>query len=298
MKYLKYIDKKVGSQDGKVFVVTGATSGIGLDVTKQLAHKGGKVYMAVRNIEKANKVKKDILKQLPNADLEIIKYDQADFSSIEEFANKIKDMRIDVLVLNAGIFHTWNDKSTVDGYPLTVGTNYVGLYYLSTKLDKAFLNGNIKRVVVTSSLVHVLGKTKHYKKYLLEVKNKPNRTYNVSKRMDHEFAANLKSKYPNLEVVLTHPGFARTNIIKASSNSFKSWVKFAGDKFMKFFANSSEKSAICTLLSSTLPEVDELTFIYPRGPLHCVGYPKISSRKVNKIKSESLELASKEVIVS
>ena len=82
MRYLKYIDINVESQKGKVFVVTGATSGIGLEVSKQLAYKGAKVIMAVRNLAKANKIKEDILKEVKDADLEIMKFDQADFSSI------------------------------------------------------------------------------------------------------------------------------------------------------------------------------------------------------------------------
>lgn len=298
MKYLKYINKYISSQKGKTFIVTGATSGIGLEVTKQLAYKEAKVILAVRNISKAEKVKESILKEVKDADIEIAKYDQADFSSIEEFANKIKDNKYDCLILNAGIFHPTNNMCTVDGYPLTIGTNYLGTYYLARCLSSSFEKGNIKRVVVTSSLVRVFGKTKHYQKYILDVKNKPNRTYNISKRMNYNFAANLKAKYPNLEVVITHPGLARTNIIQADSSSFKSWFKFAGDKFLKIFANSAEKSAICTLLSATKVDKNELDFVYPRGVLHAVGYPKISHRKVEKIKDVSLEDITEKILAT
>ena len=298
MKYLKYINKNIPNLKGKTFIVTGATSGIGLEVSKQLAYKDAKVIMAVRNLNKANKVKEDILKEVKDADIEIIKYDQADFSSIEEFANNIKDNKYDGLILNAGIFHPTNNMTTVDGYPLTIGTNYLGAYYLMKCLSSSLEKGNIKRVVVTSSLVRVFGKTKHYEKYLLNVKNKPNRTYNISKKMNYNFAANLKAKYPNLEVVITHPGLARTNIIKADSSSFKSWFKFAGDKFLKIFANSAEKSAICTLLSASKDDVNELDFIYPRGPFHAVGYPKISHQKLAKIKDAKLEGISEKILAN
>ena len=296
MKYLKYINKHIPNQKGKTFIITGATSGIGLEATKQLAYKEAKVIMAVRNLKKAETVKEEIIKEVPNANIEIMRYDQADFSSIEEFANLIKNNKYDCLILNAGIFHPTNNMKTVDGYPLTIGTNYLGMYYLAEHLKESFSNGNIKRVVVTSSLVRVFGRTKHYKKYLLEVRNHPNRTYNISKKMNYNFAANLKAKYPNLEVVITHPGLARTNIIQADSSSFKSWFKFAGDKFLKIFANSAEKSAICTLLSATKTEICELDFVYPRGIIHAVGYPKISHRKIDKIKDPYLEESTHQIL--
>lgn len=296
MKYLKYVDKKIPRQDGKVFVVTGATNGIGFALSKQLAYLGAKVIMAVRNLDKAKQRKEEILREVPNANIEIYKYDQADFSLINEFVNSIKDIKIDVLVLNAGIYHPTNNSVTVDGYPLTVGTNYLGAYYLVNKLDSMIRAKIIKRIVVTSSLVHVFGHTKHYEKYILDVKNRPNRVYNVSKQMNYILAANIKNKYPDLEVVLTHPGIARTNIIKSDCSSFKTWFKFAGDRFMKIFANSAEKSAISSLIASTKEDIDELDFVFPRGLFHCVGYPKIVHRKVNKIKDESLELASNKLI--
>lgn len=296
MKYIKYIDKNIAKQSGKTFAVTGATAGIGLALTKQLAYLNATVIMAVRNLDKANKVKEEILKEVPNAKLEILRYDQADFSSIEEFANKIKDRKIDCLVMNAAIFHPRNDKVTVDGYPLTIGTNYLGVYYLAHKLDSSFRNGNISRVVLTSSLVRVFGKTKHFEKYLTIVKNKPNRTYNVSKQMIYNFAGNLRIKYPNLEVILTHPGIAKTNIIKSDSTSFKWWFKVVGDRAIKTFANPAEKSSLCSLVSATKTDIKDINFIYPRGPLHYIGYPHVGFKKLDKIKNESLELVSAKII--
>ena len=296
MKYLKYIDKYVTSQKGKTFIVTGATSGIGRALAFQLAYKDANVILACRNISKANKVKEEILKQFPNANIEIAQYDQADFSSIDNFVNSIKDRKIDCLVLNAGIYHCHNDLTTVDGYPLTVGTNYIGAFYLCSKLDEKFKNGDIKRVVVTSSIVHRFGKTKHYEKYLLNVKNKPNRTYNVSKKMNYDFAANLKTAIPNLEVVLTHPGLARTSIIKEDHSSLPLFIKYAGDRFLKIFANSAEKSAICTLFASTKDLKFDLEYVIPRGLFHLVGYPKIKYLNPSKIKNESLELATKKIV--
>lgn len=295
MKYLKYIDSHVVDQSGKTFVITGATNGIGYQLAFQLAYKNANLILACRNLTKANKVKEELLSKYPNINVEVIKYDQADFSSISEFAEQVKDRKIDVLILNAGVFHNKNNMVTVDGYPLTVGTNYIGSYYLCNKLAKSLVT-NIKRVVITSSVVHVFGKTKHIKKYLLEVKDKPNRTYNVSKYLNYCFAGNLKDEFPNLEVVLTHPGIARTNIIKEENSSLSKFVKVGGDIFLKIFANSAEKSALCTLIASTKEVKKPLEFVIPRVPLHFIGLPTIKSKKVERIKNEQLRLVSEEII--
>ena len=296
MKIFDYIDKKVPCQKGKTFIVTGATSGIGLEVSRQLLFKHANLVMACRNIKKAEETKAQLLKEFPNASIEILSYDQANFESIEEFAKTIENRKIDALVLNAGIFHPTNNLTTVDGYPLTIGTNYLGAYYLLEKLENSFKNGSIKRVVVTYSLINVFGKTKHYEKYLLNIKKKPNRTYNISKRMNYHLAGNLKVKHPELEVVLTHPGIARTNIIKSDSSSFRWWFKVAGDRFLKIFGNSAKKSAICTLFAATLPFDKPLPAVYPRGPFHYIGLPKITSKNPQKIKNEQLALISKKII--
>ena len=296
MKIFDYIDKRVPSLEGKTFVVTGANSGIGLEVSRQLLFKGANLVMACRNLEKANKVKDEFLKEYSNSHIEILPYDQASFSSIEEFAKTIENRKIDALILNAGIFHPTNNLTTVDGYPLTIGTNYLGAYYLLEKLENSLQKRNIKRVVVTYSLVNVFGKTRHYEKYLLNIKKKPNRTYNISKRMNYHLAANLKVKHPELEVTLTHPGIARTNIIKSDASSFRWWFKVAGDRFLKLFGNSAKKSAICTLFAATLTFDKPLPVVYPRGFFHYIGLPKISSRKVDKIKDEQLALISKKII--
>ena len=296
MKYCRYVDERVSSLEGKTYVVTGSTNGIGLEASRFFLYKGANLIMAVRNLSKAEEVKEEFLKQFPNANIEILKYDQADFASIEEFVNKIKNRKIDCLVLNAGIYHPKKNQSTVDGYPLTVGTNYLGAFYLTKLLDESFKNQSIKRVVVTSSVVHVIGHTKHLEKYLLNERNHRNRMYNVSKQFNYQFAGNLKAQYPNLEVVLTHPGIAKTNIIKSGESSFKAWFQTLGARFLKIFGNSAEKSAICTFFASTIDAGNNIKYVYPRGLFHFTGYPKIACKKCDKIKNEQLSLISNKII--
>lgn len=296
MKFKKYIDKNIPDLSDKLIVVTGANSGLGFELTKQIAYKHGKVLMACRNLEKANAAKEKILKEIPDASLDVIKYDQADFSSIEEFAKKIEDLKIDSFVFNAGIYHPRKYLKTVDGFPLTIGTNYVGAYYLTRLLDKSFKNGNIKRAIFVSSVVHVIGHYKDPKTFVFGDDKNVNRTYNVSKQMCYELAGNIKDKYKDeLEVVLTHPGIAKTGILREEHNSFSYLFKKLGDTAMRTLANSAEKSALCTLIAVSKEKVEELDYYFPRGLFHIAGKPGHKKLKINKTKNESLELVSQEL---
>jgi len=82
MKYTKWLDKNIPSLEGKLYIVTGANSGIGFHTTLSLVYKGASVIMACRNLTKAQKAKEKILEEFPNANLFIEEYDQASFDSI------------------------------------------------------------------------------------------------------------------------------------------------------------------------------------------------------------------------
>jgi short-subunit dehydrogenase len=86
------------SLEGKQFLITGATSGIGKEAARELARVGAKVTIAARSIEKAEAVKKEI----STSRIEILQLDLADLESVRKAARNL-DYEIDVLILNAGI---------------------------------------------------------------------------------------------------------------------------------------------------------------------------------------------------
>ncbi len=96
-KYLSLIP----SFQQKKILVTGATSGIGLSLTKQLLSKDAHVVMIIRNIDKGNKVKEELLTQYPNAKIDIIQYDQSDYDSIDKAIIQIKEKHSDFYALAA-----------------------------------------------------------------------------------------------------------------------------------------------------------------------------------------------------
>ena len=82
---VKFLEK-LSSLEDKVYIVTGANSGLGYETSLNLAYKKAKVIMACRNINKAERAKEKILEKVPGAEIDIVKYDQSSFESIDKFS--------------------------------------------------------------------------------------------------------------------------------------------------------------------------------------------------------------------
>lgn len=121
----------IPDQTGRVAVITGANSGIGLETARQLAIRGATVVLACRRPERAEAAVQDILSDAPGADLDTQRLDLASLASVRAAADELRDRydRIDLLVNNAGIMYT--DRGvTADGFELQFGTNHLGHFAL------------------------------------------------------------------------------------------------------------------------------------------------------------------------
>ena len=105
---------------GKRFLITGATSGIGLAAATELARRNGHVYITARSVEKA----RDAIKKIGPGLVEYLLMDLTDLDSVRKAAARV-DKQFDVVVLNAGIMATPFTK-TKDGFELQLGTNHLG----------------------------------------------------------------------------------------------------------------------------------------------------------------------------
>ena len=136
MKYTAWLNQHIADLSKKTILITGANSGLGFYAAKQLAYRGGHILMACRNLKTAEIAKKDILKDVPQAKLTIVPFDQSSFQSIDYFVNLIKaeHPKIDILLLNAGIIMPDPKLKTPEGFPLTTGVNFFNVYYLLREL--------------------------------------------------------------------------------------------------------------------------------------------------------------------
>jgi saccharopine dehydrogenase-like NADP-dependent oxidoreductase len=88
----------------KVIVVTGANTGIGYETALDLARRGGRVILACRDLESANKAAEKIRKQTRNQNVTTKCLDLASFDSVKQFAASLSNLKsIDILINNAGL---------------------------------------------------------------------------------------------------------------------------------------------------------------------------------------------------
>jgi protochlorophyllide reductase len=117
---------------GKVVVVTGANSGLGLECAKTLASKGATVVMTARSLQKGETARQEILQEQPNASLDLMKLDVGDLSSVRAFAAAFKEKydRLDILLNNAGVMAIPRQE-TPDGFEMQLGVNHLGHFALT-----------------------------------------------------------------------------------------------------------------------------------------------------------------------
>ncbi|KAF3760650.1 NAD(P)-binding protein [Cryphonectria parasitica EP155] len=132
-----FTDKDIGDLDGKVYIVTGANTGVGKDVAQVLYAKHARVYCAARSEEKALKAIEAIRTAVPGSrgELRFLYLDLADLSTIRASAEQFlaQEDKLHVLFNNAGVMTPPQGSRTAQGYELQLGVNNVGTF-LFTKL--------------------------------------------------------------------------------------------------------------------------------------------------------------------
>jgi len=140
----------------KVAVVTGSSSGIGLEAAADLCSKGYHVVYACRSEERARAAMAHAEKVVKGAKTTFLQLDTGKMKSVKAFATAfLKDFdRLDVLVNNAGSgYFVKADRVTEDGVEAFFGTNYLGPFLL-TKLLTDVIKKSKGRVVNVSSIEH------------------------------------------------------------------------------------------------------------------------------------------------
>lgn len=202
----------VPDQRGRVAVVTGATSGLGLVTASELARRGAHVVLAVRRTDAGHEVARGM-----GGDTEVRELDLASLDSVRTFAATLAadHPAVDLLVNNAGAVVLGPRRTSVDGFELQLATNALGHFALTGLLLDALTAGNGPRVVHLSSITHKrahldLDDLRHERGY------RPAAAYGRSKLattvLGLELDRRLRAAGSPVLSVLAHPGLTRTNL--------------------------------------------------------------------------------------
>ncbi len=144
---------------GKVAIVTGATGGLGQEAAQELAGAGAETILAGRNAVKGQAAIATIRDKFPAAEVRFEGVDLADLASVTDFAERYSSTHpsLDILINNAGVMALPRRQTTVDGFEMQFGTNFLGHFALTARLLPQLRAAPAPRLVNLSSIAHRTG---------------------------------------------------------------------------------------------------------------------------------------------
>jgi len=270
----KWTTDDIPDQTGRIAVVTGANTGLGLETAKALAAHGASVVLAVRNLDKGKQAAVTITTASPGADVTVQRLDLSSLDSVRDAAAELRagHDRIDLLINNAGVMYTPR-STTADGFELQFGTNHLGHFALTGLLLDRLLAADGSRVVTVSSVGHRiraridfddLAFQHHYSRVAAYGRSKLANllfTYDLQRRLAEAGATTI--------AVAAHPGGSNTELVRNSPLA----VRALNAAFGSLIAQSAAMGALPTLRAATDPAVVGGQYYGPDGFRELRGHP-------------------------
>ncbi|MEV1009461.1 oxidoreductase [Streptomyces sp. NPDC049881] len=266
---------RIPDQNGRIAVVTGASSGLGLATARALAGRGAHVVLAVRDEAKGRRAAGEITAARPDARLDVRPLDLAEPGSVAAFAARLRadHGRLDILVNNAGIMAPPRTL-TERGYEAQFATNHLGHFALTGLLLGLLAEGRDPRVVTVSSVNHRKASL-HFDDLMGERRYSPMGFYNQSKLANAVFGIELHRRLTAagspVRSVLAHPGYTATGL--QSGTPVGLWRFLLGRVGNPLLAQRPGRGALPQLYAATEPGVQGGEFIGPSGPAELRGAP-------------------------
>jgi len=267
---------------GKLAVVTGSNSGLGLGVSKRLAAAGADVVMAIRNRAKGEAAAAEIRAAVPDAKLTCKSIDLSSLASVAALGEELNAERrpIDILVNNAGVMQPPQRDTTSDGFELQFGANHLGHFALTAHLLPLLRAAGDARVVSLSSLAARLGGI-NFDDPNFERSYSANSAYSQSKSATLMFALELDrlSRQHGWGLVsnAAHPGLCKTNLQisgpshgRAKPTALARFYQFSW-RFMPFMWQEVDEGILPVLYAAADPHARGGVFYGPRGFMEMAG---------------------------
>ncbi len=266
---------QIPDQTGRTTVITGATSGIGLEASKALAAKGATLILAVRDTARGEAAAAEMRAAHPRANIEVRALDLASLASVRAFAERVIDLpRIDVLLNNAGLGLQPQRAVTADGFERQFATNHLGHFALTGLLMPVLLRAEAPRVVTISSIAHRRGRM-HWDDLQFERNYQGRPVYEQSKLANLMFAQELAARSTEagsaLASLAAHPGVALTGFMKATG--MPAPVQLLFNAIGLFAFQSGAAGALPGLYAATMPDAKNGDYWGPDGFMEIRGAP-------------------------
>ncbi len=269
----KWNADRIPDQSGKLAVVTGANSGLGLVDATELVRHGADVVLACRNVGKGEAAAADIASETGKPKPEVRELELSNLDSVREFSAEFADRKLDLLINNAGIMQTPPSK-TADGFELQFGTNHLGHFALTGLLLDALQRANSARIVTVSSNEHKGGHL-DFDDLQSERDYSPRGAYQQSKLANASFGLELDRRLraagSSAISVLAHPGYSATNLQSTGPTGIAKALMAVSNRVI---AQSVERGALPTLYAATAAGVQGGEYYGPDGVGEFRGYPK------------------------
>jgi protochlorophyllide reductase len=250
-------------QSGRLALITGANSGLGLESARALLARGATVLLACRSLERAEAARQDLLAGVGagsagtvSGRIELLDLDLADLDSVVRAAATVAERfgRLDLLLNNAGVMAPPRTL-TRQGFELQFGVNHLGHFALTRLLLPVLQASPGARVVQVTSGAQYFGRLNFDD---LQGERRYDRwaAYGQSKLANVVFAHELQRRYPGLLSAAAHPGLARTNLQPASIAA--SGARFEGVIYglLDPLFQSAAQGALPQLFAATAAEAE------------------------------------------
>ena len=208
MNIQKWLTKNTHSLLGKTVVITGATGGLGRELSRYVVMLGANLVTVDRNESKSLALEKELTAEFPDVSITRVIADMEDFGSVKSACERLKCIPIDYLILNAAAYSIPRKRCDT-GYDNVFQINFVSPYYLIRELV-SLLTERKGRIVAVGSIAHNYSTTDP-DDIDFSTRNRSNLVYGNSKRyLMFSLYELMKSEKGNLSVV--HPGITFTNI--------------------------------------------------------------------------------------